>query len=236
MEKPKLRKTFRKILALLVCPFILTGCSEQANCKIPEKHVHKYIGTCDKGTVTTYVNSEDIKIPTSYQDGLYKTMLYERQEESFTITDEDEKFYIIKNNMLFKGEDNWDYLYNVMASKHDRIEYRYRYEDILEYAYRWIPSNQERKDYTGDVRVYHYRFCGHRIVYKDGKWVDERSPFVDDIREIIDEYPYFQLDCYTVVHKDYKVDKNKIKETKLEDVNDFIAPDLENRNLYTNKK
>lgn len=236
MEKPIVRKTYLKILALLACPFILTSCSEQANCKIPEKHVHKYIGTCDKGTVTTYVNSEDIKIPTSYQDGLYKTMLYERQEESFPITDEDEKFYIIKNNMLFKGEDNWDYLYNVMASKHDRIEYRYRYEDIFEYAYKWIPSNQERRDYTGDVRVYHYRFCGHRIIYKDGKWVDERSPFVDDIREIIDEYPYFQLDCYTVVHKDYKVDKNKIKETKLEDVDDFIAPDLENKNLYTNKK
>ena len=236
MNKPKVRKVYLKILALLVCPFILSGCSEQAECNITEDHVHKYVGSNKKGTVVTFIKSEDLVIQDGYEDGSFKIFDYKRQDDYETMTEEDKGFFEIKGIKLYKGSDNWDYLYNVMASKKDRIEYRYRYDDGFDYAYRWIESNQENKHYTGDVRVYHYRFCGHRIILKDGVWIDERSPFVDDIRDIIDEYPYFQLDPYTVVHKDYKVKKEDIPKTWLADVNDFKAPDLENKELHPNTK
>jgi len=238
MNKPKVRKVYLKLLSLLSIPFLLSGCDwyEEAECNIPERHVHKYIGSNKKGTVVTYLDSEYKTVRELYQDGNDKTFEFKRQDDYLTITNDDIGFYQIKNEELFKGEDNWEYLYNVMASKHDYVEYCYRYDDGFGYQDRWIPSNKERVDYSGKVRVYHYRFCGHRIIYKDGKWIDERSPFVDDIREIIDDYPYFQLDPYMVVHKDYTVKKSDIPKTFLDDVDEFTGPDLENKELYTNKK
>ncbi len=223
MNKPKVRKTYLKILALLSCPFILSGCSNQSECTETSDHAHRYVNP--KTGIELHIgNSEYL----TYNGYIW-------QEDFYTLNEDDVAFYEQKKD-LFYGPDNWDYLYNVMASKKDRIEYRYRYDDGFDYAYRWIESNQENKHYTGDVCVYHYRFCGHRIILKDGKWIDERSPFVDDIRDIIDEYPYFQLDPYMVVHKDYIVKPEDIPKTWLADVSDFKGPDLENKELHPNTK
>ena len=74
------------------------------------------------------------------------------------------------------------------------------------------------------------------FVYKNGKWINERSPFVDDIRDIIDEYPYFELDCYKVVHKDYKFKKKELANLKVSDVSEFKKPDLDNSELYPKAK
>ena len=223
MNKPTVRKTYLKILALLSCPFILSGCSNQSECTETSDHAHRYVNP-NTGIELHIGNSEYL----TYNGYIW-------QEDFYTLNEDDVAFYKEKND-LFYGPKNWDYLYNVMASKKDRIEYRYRYDDGFDYAYRWIESNQENKHYTGDVRVYHYRFCGHRIVLKDGKWIDERSPFVDDIREIINDYPYFEIDCYKRVHKDYKVDKKKLANLKIEDINEFKQPDYANKELNINTK
>ena len=72
--------------------------------------------------------------------------------------------------------------------------------------------------------------------FKDGKWINERSPFVDDIRDIINEYPYFEIDCYKQVYKEYRVDRRELNSIKIEDFNEFIGPDLSNKELNINTK
>ena len=58
--KPKVRKIYKQVLALIAIPFILTGC-KKADCSIPERHVHKYVGSNKRGTITNYFDSEDEK-------------------------------------------------------------------------------------------------------------------------------------------------------------------------------
>ena len=234
--KPKVRKIYRSIIALLTIPFILTGCSDREKCDIDGLHVHKYVGTSNRGTVTNYYNSEDKYIGYHYEDGSYKAFHYERTDEYIPITKEDESFYkTMYEQALFNGKDNWDYLFNIMKAKKDYLEYEYEYSNEDGTFYDW---HRDKNHYwnTGKVRVNHYRFCGHRLTYKNGKWVNERSPFVDDIRDIIDEYPYFELDCYKVVHKDYKFKKKELANLKVSDVSEFKKPDLDNSELYSNSK
>ena len=237
MSEPKIRKVYKKILALAIVPFILTGCSQNNDCKVSESHVHKYIGSDKRGTVVNYINSEDQTISQGYEDVSSKYINYEKQDDYLTITKEDERFYNAKGSILFKGEDNWPYLFKIMSSKKDHLEYYCKYDDGLGgWSYRWETKKPSKYYFAGQVRVYHYRFCGHKLIYKDGEWFDQRSPFVDDIRSIINEYPYFQLDCYMQVYKDYKVDEKDLNNIKLEDFDEFTGPDLDNPDLYTNKK
>ena len=233
MNKPKIRKVYKQVLALIAIPFILTGC-KKTECNISERHVHKYVGSNKRGTITNYFDFEDEKYEDYYQDGNYGYFTYLKQDDYIEITKEDEAFYEAKGKM-FKGEDNWDFLFSLMQGKKDHIEYCSESDDGFgNAATSWFTSKPS--GFNGRIRVYHYRFCGHRLVYQDGKWINERSPFVDDIREIINEYPYFEIDCYTQVYKEYKVDRNLLKSIKLEDYDEFTGPDLDNPELYTNKK
>ena len=231
--KPKVRKIYKQVLALIAIPFILTGC-KKADCSIPERHVHKYIGSNKRGTITNYFDSEDEKYEDYYQDGHNQYFIYQRQDDYLEITKEDEEFYKAKGKM-FKGEDNWGFLFSLMSGKKDHIEYCSESDDGFGNASSsWFTSKPS--GFNGRIRIYHYRFCGHRLVYKDGKYINERSPFVDDIREIIDEYPYFEIDCYKQVYKEYEVDRDKLSSIKMEDYDEFQGPDLGNKELYTIKK
>ena len=231
MNKPNVRKIYRKILALLAIPFILTGCAKDMDCNIEESHVHKYTGSNKRGTIVNYFNSEAEYIDDLYQDVEHDKFRYYREEDYIEITKEDKSFYEAKNTM-FKGEDNWDFLYSLMVGKHDYLEYESN-EDIFE---EWVKQKPKQRYFTGKVRVTHYRFCGHKLTYKDGKWINERSPFVDDIRDIIDEYPYFEIDCYKQFQKEYRVSKESLDTITLEDVDEFNQPDLSNKDLHPNTK
>ena len=234
--KPKVRKIYPKVLTLLAIPFILSGCARNVECNVPERHVHKYVGSNNKGTVTNYFDSEGEYIRVGYTDGDFQTFYYYRKDDYIDISKDDERFYEIKGYYLFDGRENWDYLYNVMATKKDFLEYQYQYDDGLGGWNRSWTTNKKKNNLTGKVRVCHYQFCGHKLEYKDGRWINTRSPFVDDIRQIIDEYPYFELDCYKVAKKEYTFDKKQVKDIKIEDINEFNHPDLENKDLYTNSK
>ena len=233
MNKPKIRKVYKQVLALITIPFILTGC-KKIDWDLTKRHVHKYVGSNNKGTIVNYFDSEYETVRDSYEDVYLHDFHYNRQDEYIEITKEDEEFYKVKNKRFY-GPDNWNFLYNVMNSKRDYIEYEYTTTDGDDTFYHWHRDRNYRSN-TGKVRIYHYRFCGHRFVYKNGKWIDERSPFVDDIRDIINEYPYFEIDCYKRVHKDYKVDKKKLANLKIEDINEFKQPDYANKELNINTK
>ncbi len=235
----KVKTVGKKLLALLLIPFILSGCakSNKKDCDIPTDHVHKYTLNTDKGSLTTYINSDELK---------YGIDNWTINDDYITITSEDKEFYDAKD-ALFNGKDNWEYLYNFMASKHDYLEYYYEYEtsemyyDLIQEIYRskkvtkkgWSVS-PHCVGATGYVRLCHYRFYGYKIVYQDGEYKEVISPMVDDIREIIDEYPYFRVYPATIRHSHREYDKEDLDNVKISDFDGiFIGPDLENHELYS---
>ena len=229
--KPKVRKIYPKVLALLAIPFILSGCAKNVDCDIPERHVHKYIGFDTRGIVTNYFDSEREYINKNYPFGTFK---YQRKDDYLEITKDDEEFYKVKG-ALFKGEENWHYLYNLMLNNEDYMEYEYKYRSGRYTHYAWT-QDKNRNGLTGKVRVYHYKYYGYKITCENGEYVLEMSPYVDDIRDILDEYPYVGLGCFDEFHKGYKIDPRKIPTLKLSEIDEFKQPDLTNKNLYTNSK
>ena len=132
------------------------------------------------------------------------------------------------NDELFIGKDNLDYLDNLMANNKDKLEYYYRYTDrimvtpfgsdkplfpiakeIIE-----LTDNPNTKGLTGRVKYTHYQYYGYKII--DNNVI--KSPLVDDIKDIIDEYPYFCKDCFEIITKEYNFDKDKVSSIKIEDI------------------
>lgn len=234
-------KTKKSIIsALLATTIFLTGCGKKSECVIPTRHVHKYTKEItDTITIEKYLDSEYLRVHG-----------YDWNEEYIEITKEDEELYkVIKN--VFVGRDNWNYLYNVMASHHDYLEFYYEYytyetrtrtnskgetETYTERVHHsgWHTDPKD-SDNTGETRLYHHRYYGYRVIYQNGKYKLEQSKAVDDIREIINDYPYFSEDCVTKVYKDFKFWPHELPFLSTEDFDTFEGPDLTNHNLDDSK-
>ena len=72
----------------------------------------------------------------------------------------------------------------------------------------------------------------------NGEYVKEQSPLVDDIRDIINNYPYFSESCTELVYKEYDYTNNKeiLSTLKVDDFNYFNGPDLSTNDLIINTK
>lgn len=238
LTKKELGKRLTVIGLVLTLGVPLVGCAEKVECEIPESHIHLYTKDADK----------DVRLQT-YHLGEYASWNgYQRQEEYIKITKDDERAYD-RLNGRFVGVDNWDYLYFQMAHHHDylmfywerweREERKYTDEDGNEHTdyelvhYDDWTDNPYHPDNTGDVKLYHHMYYGYKLVYKDGKYKLEESPLVDDIREIIFEYPYFSEDCVTTVYEEFKFKKRELGSlSPYDDFNPFKQPDLSNKELY----
>ena len=236
MKDIKVKKIMPRVVALLFIPFILVGCSKKSDCDVKARHVHLYKKNARNAVIQTYLNSEDMRT----YDG------YNWNKEYIEVTTEDLEFYKTKEK-LFDGALNWDYLYNIMKSQKDYLEFYYYYtedyyvsctdEDGNECGY-WATDthqgwtqNPNYRGVTGKVRVVHSRFFGYRIVKKDGKYVLEKSKSVDDIRDVIQNYPYFSEECINKVNREYQVDRNKLSSLKVQDLDEFTGPDLSNTSI-----
>ena len=96
-------------------------------------------------------------------------------------------------------------------------------------------SNPYDSDNTGDVRLYHHQFFGYRVVNKNGKYVLDKSPLADDIRDVIEEYPYFPQDCVEEVYASYKFKRRELGKLRPEDFDDFEHPNLETAKVLERK-
>lgn len=173
---------------------------------------------------------------------------YQWNEEYIEINKVDESVYkLFKSNKLFEGTNNWDYLYNLMASQKDYLKFYYEYTTTETYTTTDSDGNQTThtrtehhdgwhtnpydSDNTGKTRLYHHKFYGYRVIYESDKFKLERSPYVDDIREIINEYPYFSENCVIEVYETFYFNKYELRYLSPEDFDVFDGPDLENPNL-----
>lgn len=226
----------------LILSMLLSGCGEKSECEIPSRHVHKYTKQTSNGiTIERYIDDEHLNLSG-----------YNWNNDYIEINKDDEKVYkIIRKNGLFDGVTNWEYLYNEMATHHDYLEFYYHYTTTETYTTRdskgntqvktrtvthsgWT-TNPNRAHNTGRTRLYHHRYYGYRIIYENGEFKSEKSQAVDDIREIINDYPYFSEDCISLVYEEYKYNKSELNYLSPEDFDVFNGPDLENKNLENGK-
>lgn len=233
-----------KLSLVKIAPYVLmagltiSGCGEKSECELPSRHVHKYVKQFDN----------DIKIEKYMDKETLDYFGYHWTDDYIEITKDDEKVYkIIDRKGLFEGKNNWEYLYNKMATHHDYLEFYYEYTTIETYTVTDDDGNVEVKtrivehngwhrnpydsDNTGKTRLYHHRYYGHRIVNKNGKFKLEESPAVDDIREVIEMYPYFSEDCISLVYEQYRFSKYELPYLRPEDFDVFKQPDLGNKSL-----
>lgn len=234
-----MKKNYKKLLlpALVVSSLALSGCGEKKDCEIPTSHVHKY----------TKKITNDIRIIKYLQEEYSSYWDYDWNPEYFEITKEDEKFFSISKN-LFKASDNWDYLYYLMKSKKDFLEFYYRYITTETYTVTdgngkthlrtravtrtgWT-DNPTYSHNTGKVRLGHHKYYSFYIEYHDGKYYKKRSPLVDDIREVLKDYPYTEEDCYEIVYDYYQFSSIQLPFLKPEQFNSFKQPDFSNSSMY----
>lgn len=191
-------KLVKRAIASAAMLFLLSSCAPRSDCEIPDKHAHKYVEYTDLGKVERWEFSDSMKYGNS-----------DWTPEIIKIT-EDDKNVFQKADNYFRGDHNWDYLYNYMRTHKDYLIFYYEYytDETT------VDSNGKEKtervrhdgwhniaydsDNTGDVKVVHTRYYGNKIAIKrreDGSlniWL-EQSPVVDDIRDIVREYPYFSF-------------------------------------------
>ena len=239
-KKQKLERLGALVLSLSL---FLSGCAEKANCLLPFKHVHKYVKEDENGnSIVRYIESEK-----KDDDG------YQRLDEYIEISKEDEEIYeLLDKKNLFIGKENWDYLYNLMASNQDYLEYYYVMDNIQIYDGKDVYGRTIKKKMkhhyegwhtvpdiiynTGDVRVCHHKYFGYAIERKNGKLELVKSPLVDDIREIISDFPFVCENCYEIVYEDYVFDKSDLDKITTNDLTtSFSYPNLENKNIHTGK-
>ena len=236
-----IKKITKSILPLLTIPFILVGCSKKSECELPSRHVHLYTKNTSRGRIEKYLDSENV----TYGD-------YNWNKDYIEITKDDEEFYKVKGES-FEGVNNWDYLFNTMAANnYDYLEFYYHYTTTSTYTttdgkghttthtqthhHSGWSKDPTHRGVNGEVRLNHHRFYGYKIIYKNGKYIKERSPLVDDIRDIIDEYPYYNDDCVEIIYKEYGFNKSELTRLKAEDFHYFNKPDLSKKELNTNTK
>lgn len=233
-------KFYKEIIPLALIITLLTSCGKKSECELPTRHVHKYTKQItDTITIETYKDSEYLN---SYG--------YIWNKDYIEINKVDEAVYkLLGNKGLFEGEKNWPYLFNVMSHQEDYLRFFYEYDTVEIYYVRdsegrniphtkvvhhegWT-SNPLDSNNTGKTRLYHHRFFGYRIINENGKFRLEKSPIVDDVRQIINEYPYFTEDFVTEVYETFKFSRYELKDLSVDDFDVFKGPDLNNPNLET---
>lgn len=240
MSKYDLKKIIPSVgLAMAI---LLSGCGEKSECEIPARHVHKYTKPItDEIIIETYLDDEYLNISGYYWN-----------EEYIEINKVDEALYRqLNSRFLFDGVTNWDYLFYFMASNHDYLMYFYEYTEVVYHTKKDSEGNEkvEREEIhhegwhtnpydsnnTGDVRVYHPRYYGYKVVYENGRFRLEKSREVDDIREVINDYPYFSENCVTEVFAKFHRSPYELPYLTPADFNAFVGPDLSNPNLDTGR-
>ena len=177
----------------------LFGRFMKSDCKEQGFHLHRY----QKSGLIRYIPRENLK----YQ-GYYWTK-YGKFANSFNR----ELFEFETKHKLLRISDNEEYIRELENSKHDYREYEYEYEAFYmagkvpmwttETEWTSDPKDIDDGELTGNMRDCHHMYYGYRVTRnKNGKLRLERSPLVDDILTIKNEYPYIKEKFVDVVYSD----------------------------------
>ena len=233
------RKTLSKILpTMLITTLLLTGCSKEQKCSNHDPHLHLYQKESYGTVLSTYLNSEVDEL-----NGYTKTT------DTLPMDDYDKAFYAaIGDKALFEGVYYWNYLYNLMVRHQDYIRFEnIQYENVEIEVYDkdgnrgtkhvLVPTKTYKEKpgaagNTGVVRIYHYQYYGYKVEEIDGRLQLVKSPLVDDIREILSEYPYYTDTCYELQTKDIEFTPATLAFLSADSFTVFNHPDLTNTSMY----
>lgn len=228
----KKKNLLRKKLLLGALAFSLvgtTGCGKKADCNIEDPHAHLY--TNEEG-YTRYINKEYIK----YEG-------YIRSDDYINIEGQEELYKFLDKKNILKIEDNLDVILSKQEQNQDYIEYRYSYtyyqpishsytvnkSTYIYYTYKpmtrysWT-SDPNHRNLTGEQRLCHYVYTAYKIDKNEkGKYVLIPSNEVDNIKEVMDEYPYIKEKYYKIVNPkngydlDYEDGQEELSPEELEE-------------------
>ena len=204
-------------VALLICgSVLLTGCGKEAECPINGYHIHKYT---DEAGYTKYVESEKLTLGE-----------FNRNDEYILISKEEEEYYKKVNKAkLLLASNNYETIDKLLEENSDYLEYEYRHTyitymmsgkvmiPITHVSYNWTTDKNDSR-LTGKVRIIHPMYQAYDIKkYENGKLVVVVSDIVDNLYDVIDEYPYIR--------------KDDVKETVLDDT---LSLDSDGNVYYSN--
>lgn len=214
------------------------GFKKDKKCDITDTyHAHQYEMTTNSGvTLKNWRISEKDRI-----GSFYKT------NEFIPTTMEDiEAFKCLDSS--FYASDGIDYINHELKTNKDYMEFYYYYtEDVIRtrtvyddegeshtetyietVTHSGWSSNPRHEGNTGEVRVCHYVYRLFKLMQdSNGNFKRIYSDYVDDPREIMDEYTYSNLDNDSIVSTEFKFSKHELPYLVLEDFDPYYQPIVE---------
>ncbi|MBP5678691.1 MAG: hypothetical protein J6X28_02555 [Bacilli bacterium] len=165
------------------CALALTGCSKKSNCKEKEYHVHRYV----KGNLVQYLHREDLDY-----DGYHWT-------EGVYFTDPD-FFEYMEQNKLLEVLANKEYIEQVQNSQSDYLEYEYQDKNTKGWT-----TDPTHPGLTGEVRNCHPMHFAYDVEKdENGNRKLVKSPLVENIIDVEEDYPMFTEDFTEIVRTEVK--------------------------------
>ena len=216
----------------------ILGVPHKKQCNLSSTyHVHLYTREIGNVTIKKWLQNEN--------DILY----YKKNDNLLPVTSFDLKLYDKLNNYsLFDGRDNIDYINYQITQNRDYMEFYYRYTDhyyttdskghtrMHTITRSGWSDSPDHRGVTGQVRVYHTKYYAYNVVYNNDDFELQKSDYVDDIREIINDYPYMNENTNIEVYEDFNFPENELNNLNLDDFNPFYTPTVENNPLETSSK
>lgn len=238
------RKDLSK-LPIFIAPFVLgTGLFIGGALSVPHPeqcditstyHVHLYTKDIENITIQKWLHKEN------------NTLFYVKHDNFLPVTTFDLEVYDkLDDYDLFEGLENIDYIHYQIRNNRDYMKFYYHYEETytekdedgnpktVTETYEGWSTNPRHRGVTGKTKVYHRRYYAYKLVQRDGKLALEKSPIVDDIRTILNEYPYVSETTNQEVSETFHFSSLELPYLNLEDFDPFYTPTVENNPLEDN--
>lgn len=195
-------------------------------------HVHLYTKDIENVSIKKWLHKED------------NTFSYIKHSDLLPATTFDIEVYDkLEEHDLFDGRNNIDFINYQISRYRDYMEFYYYYEDIyyitnedgeleeVRTVYEGWTSNPWERGVTGKVRVIHKRYYAYNIIYNNGELELEKSEIVDDIRTVINDYPYISESTNKNVQEIFMFRSYELPYLNLEDFDPFYTPTVEDNPL-----
>ncbi len=181
-------------LVLVTTLFVtsLGGCSSDNKCFVNDKHAHMYVS--DDGLIR-YVMSEKNNV-----DGYNKSYNYRVISQ-----DESSLYEFIGKKELLRIDENMDIISAQQDLNKPFTIYEYTYRSFSRVGssvcYAWT-NDPEQDDLTGEEKEVHFIYQAFSIDKdENGNYVLIPSPLVEDITEVMTDFPYIMADYFMAVDK-----------------------------------
>lgn len=198
-------------------------------------HVHLYTKDIGNVRIEKWLQKEN------------DTFSYVKHDDFLPVTSFDLEVYDkLDDYSLFEGIENIDYIHYQIRNNRDYMKFYYHYEEshteededgnkrkVTETHEGWS-TNPRHRGVTGKTRVYHTRYYAYKLIQKDDKLELEKSPSVDDVRTILNEYPYVGENTTQEVTEIFYFSSFELPYLNLEEFDPFYTPTVEDNPLENN--